>query len=145
MKIALVGILNNSDWPPNLERWRSPSEQANIRLVLDEFDQSLRSLAASNGHVLFFDDRVWFQRYWGARDERGEPNYLTAHFPGWGAVTNSQGDAPANAIIGDGHAGTLLNALWVRDFVDFLVKRGHLGLTPISDTDLERFAHDVVG
>ena len=140
LKIVLVGVLNNSDWPPNFEYWQSSTAQANITSALDQFDQRLRKLAAADSHVEFFDDRVWFRNYWGGRDSEGRPDYRVVELASDIAISNTQGDSLEHAILEDGHGGTLLNALWARDFVDFLNAKWALNLTPLSDEELINLA-----
>ncbi len=142
--IVLVGILDNSDWPPYFQYWQSPPEQSNITTVLDTFDNQLRELAAADKRVVFFDDRKWFKRYWSGRDANGKPNYKAfAIVPGLN-ISNTQGDSPEHAVLQDGHGGTLLNALWVRDFIDFMNVELGTNIRPVSQNELVEFSRALV-
>lgn len=140
INILLVGILNNSDWPPYFGHWQSGAEQQSINLVLDSFDNQLRELAATDKHTAFFDDRAWFRQYWGKRDQYGKPNYTVHTIAAGITVSNTQGDTPEHGVLMDGHAGTLVNALRVRDFIDFLNKEFGLGIRPVTQTELVEFS-----
>lgn len=138
--IVLVGILNNSDWPPYFEHWQSSTAQANIHSALDLFDERLRKLAAEADHVEFFDDRSNFRGYFGGRDSDGKPDYHKVELERGIFITNSLGNSPEHAILKDGHGGTLLNALWSRDFIDFINVKWALGITPVSDQEIIELA-----
>ena len=136
LKIVLVGILNNSDWPSYFDYWQSSTAQANINSALDLFDKRLRKLATMDSHIEFFDDRAPFKNYFGGRTSDGKPNYRVVELASGIVISNTQGDSPEHAILEDGHGGTLLNALWVRDFIDFMNDRWALNVTPISHWEL---------
>ncbi|MEL7311442.1 MAG: GDSL-type esterase/lipase family protein [Pseudomonadota bacterium] len=144
LKIVLVGILNNSDWPPFFDLWQSRREQNNINAMLDRFDDSLAELAAQDGAVAYFDDRDWFERHWGGRDRDGLPDYHSVDVAAGLSISNTQGDSYENAILADGHAGTMLNAIWVRDFIDFLNETWDLKLTPVTSVELESLAESLM-
>ena len=136
LKIVLVGILNNSDWPPYFQYWQSSIAQANINSALVIFDGHFQSLAAQDNHIAFFDDRANFRRYFGGRSAGGKPQYRSVNLAEGVVISNTQGDSPEHAILEDGHAGTLLNALWSSDLINFLNMEWKLGFTPISDQKL---------
>lgn len=140
--IVLVGILNNSDWPPYFDLWQTTAAQANINRMLDQFDSGLRSLAEADPRVAFFDDRAWFRGLWGGRDADGRPNYRPYAVNRDIVVTNTQGDGFQHAIVADGHAGTLLNAIWVRDFLEFLNREFDAGLRPLSVAEIAALTGD---
>lgn len=143
-RIVLVGILNNSDWPPYFRYWRSPAAQQNINSVLDAFDSRLAAFAFADAGMAFFDDRAWFARYWGGRDAAGRPAYASHVLAGRFEVRNTQGDAPLNGILEDGHAGTIANAIWARDFIDFLNEQFGLDVSPVTEAELLTLAESVV-
>lgn len=143
-RIVLVGILNNSDWPPYFRYWQSPAAQQNINAVLDAFDSQLDTFASADARIAFFDDRAWFARYWGGRDAAGKPAYESHVLAGRFEVRNTQGDAPLNGILEDGHAGTIANAIWARDFIDFLNEKFGLDISPVTEADLVTIAESVV-
>ncbi len=136
LKIELFGLLNNTDWPPYFDFWRSPLAQQNIKAALDGYDDRLRALAAKDDKTAFFDDNAWFVRYWGGRDADGKPDYRSLEISENYSISNTQGDSPEHAIIGDGHSGTMANAVWVRDLVDFLNRQWSLNLPSIATNEL---------
>lgn len=137
--VLLVGLADNTDWTPYLAYWQSPRELANIAAMNDAFDNALRAISRADPSVAFLDDRAWFRRYWGSRDASGKPNYRTVRLPSGLAVGNSEGDGLENAILADGHGGTVLNGLWAKDLVPVL--NGMLGtsIPPIDDAELDHF------
>lgn len=139
VKFVLVGILDNSDWPPLHDRWRSAREHQNITTVLDIFDDALRKMAAKDPGIVFFDDRAWFRKYWGDHGPNGELNYRKVNLGGRASVANTQGDAPTNAVVGDGHAGSVWNALWVKDYIELLNATWGLNIPPLSIEEIGRF------
>lgn len=136
LKIVLVGILNNSDWPPYFQYWQSSIAQANINSALDIFDRQLHLLAVRDKLIAFFDDRANFRRYFGGRSAGGKPQYRSVNLAEGVVISNTKGDSSEHAILEDGHAGTLLNTLWSRDLINFLNMEWALGLTPISDQEI---------
>ena len=137
--VVLVGLLSDADGADEFDNWQSAREIANIDAGMDRFDNGLRKLAAADRHVYFLDDRAWFRSLWGARDGRGRPLYKTAHLsPGW-AITNTSGDDPHNAILSDGHAGVVWNALWTQHLVASLNAAFGLHLNPITDAEVIGF------
>lgn len=134
-RVVVVGIFDNRHWAKYLDRWKSAREQANISSGLDRFDKGLRTLASANRQVAFFDDRAWFAGMWGGRDASGAPAYRSVPF-GPLNVTNTAGDAPVNACVADGHAGTAWNTLWARALVDLLNQRFAMGIAPLTDAEM---------
>ena len=135
VRIVLVGIFDNSNWIPYLDRWRNPAMLANIGQGLDVFDHALRDMARADPRIAFFDDRAWFANRWGARDARGDPAYHDLVVGGV-HVRNTEGDAPGNAVLADGHAGTAWNAEWARSLVQLLNSRFSLGIAPITEAEV---------
>lgn len=144
INIVLIGILDNSDWPPFFQYWQSSTEKINITLMLDAFDAQMRMLAASDSRIAFFDDRKWFKLYWGGRNSNGMPNYKQYDIAPGITVRNLQGDSPEHGVLMDGHVGTLHNAVFVRDFIDFLNKELGAGIRPVSNDELAKFSRSIV-
>jgi len=138
-RILLVGILSNADYIPELSRWRSGEEIHNIDAVLDIFDNTLREMADRDPNILFWDDRAWFRKYFGSRDDSGLPNYRDVCLESV-PVHYTLGNAPDNAVLGDGHAGTVWNGLWAKDVLRELNQRFGYRFTPIQESDIARLA-----
>ncbi len=134
-RIVLVGIFDNAHWPRYLDRWRSPRQLANIERGLNVFDHALLRKAQADPRVAFFDDRVWFAARWGGRGPDGRPAYRPVTLGGL-RVENREGDSPGNAVLADGHAGLVWNALWAQSLVVLLNARFGLGITPIRDEEI---------
>ena len=135
-RIVLVGIFDNAHVARNFELWRSPRQLANLQPALDRYDQALLAMAERDERIAFFDDRRWFANRWGSRDAEGKPGYRPVSIAGRFSVTNTAGDAPSNATLLDGHAGTAWNAMWAQSLVVLLNARFGLGLTPIRDEEI---------
>ena len=138
-RIVLVGILDNANWPRNFSRWRSREALVNITAALDIFDNGLRAMAERDVRIAFFDDRAWFSSLWGERTADGLPAYGTVQIDGRTAVTNTAGDPPGNAVLADGHAGVVWNALWAQAFVELLRHSFSLAIPPITEDEIVRF------
>lgn len=140
-RLVLVGILDNSDWADYHQHWRDPSQLLKIAAVLDAFDSGLREIAARDGRSIFLDDRAWFRAHWGSRSpEDGRPAYRAVSFGGPNSISNTRGDEPTNLVVSDGHAGTVMNALWLNHLIAALNASWRLGLTPLSDTEIAQLA-----
>lgn len=135
-RLVLVGILDNSDWARNLSKWKSPIELARIREALDLYDNELRAIVRGDGYAAFFDDRKWFAQHWGGRDANGLPAYRSVSLGEALVVTNTQGDAPTNAVVEDGHAGTIWNGLWAAGLIDLVNREFGMHIEPISETEI---------
>ena len=140
LDIILVGILNNVDWPPLHASFRNAQELANIAAVLDAYDQRLRQIAESTKGVHFFDDRAFFRHWFGARETDGQPAYKHVKLFGKREVGVTQGDEPWNAVIGDGHAGTVWNGLWAAAMVDEFNRIKGLDIPPIRPVEIAHAA-----
>lgn len=138
LRIVLVGVLDNADHPPQLGRFRSPSQLRNISRSLDRFDDGLRALAAAHPRVAFFDDRAWFRSQWGGRDESGLPAYRAVSL-GSHVVTHRAADDPRASVLSDGHAGLAWNALWVKALTERLATDLGVPLRALGDEELGRF------
>lgn len=134
-RVVLVGIFNNANVGDNIQRWQSPREQARIARALDRYDAALKAMAA-DPRIAFFDDRAWFAALWGSRTAEGRPAYRPISVDGRLVVTNTQGDAPCHAVLADGHAGTVWNALWAKALVHVLNQRFDAGIPPITRAEL---------
>lgn len=138
--IILVGILNNVDWPRLHRRWRDRAQLDRIRQVMDAYDSGLQAIAAGDSRIVFHDDRAWFAALWGSRDSNGMPAYRAVSFGGVNSVTLSEGDEPVNAVIADGHAGTIWNGLWARQVVRILNRTFGCSIQEISDAEIIHIA-----
>lgn len=136
---VLVGIFDNANWPRYFARWQSAAEVANIARGLDVYDRALAAMAAQDARLAFFDDREWFARRWGGRDERGRPAYRVLSLDSGFRVENSIGDDPRHAVIGDGHAGLVWNVLWAQSLVALMKDRFGTDVAPIDDHEVTRF------
>ena len=135
-RVVLVGIFNNANIGENIRRWSSPREQASITRALDRYDIALKRLAAGDPRIAFFDDRAWFAALWGGRASDGRPAYHAVNVGAGFVVTNTQGDAPCHAVLADGHAGTVWNALWAKALVHVVNQRFAAGIAPITPQEL---------
>ena len=135
VRIVLVGIFNNANWPNYLDRWHDPVQLANIDKGLDVFDHALAGMARADPSIAFFDDRAWFATRWGSRDKQGRPAYRDLVL-GDLRVRNAAGDGPEYAVLADGHAGSAWNAEWARALVDLMNTRFQLAITPISQAEV---------
>lgn len=136
VRVVLVGIFDNAHIGENIQLWQSPRQLQNIALALDRYDDALKAMAARDARIAFFNDRAWFAALWGGRAADGTPAYGEVGIGGRFRVCNTQGDAPWNAVLGDGHAGTVWNALWAKALVHLLNHRFQAGITPIDQTEL---------
>jgi hypothetical protein len=143
-RIVVVGVLNNADWPPWFDRWQSAAAIANIDKGLDAFDTPLRQLAAADPRIAFFDDRAWFAALWGRRAPDGRPTAYRTVTRGLPlSVTLTQGDDPRHAVLMDGHAGLVWNALWTQSLVELLRTEFGAPIPAISDAELAAFVRAV--
>lgn len=138
-KIVLIGILSNADYVPWLAHWQSSAQISNISAVMDAFDAELRDIAKHDPNILFWDDRKWFERYWGGRDTNGHADHHAACLSGV-SIRYAQGNEPRNAVLSDGHAGTAWNGFWARDLLGALnIKFGYKFL-PVNEDDIANLA-----
>jgi hypothetical protein len=138
-RIVLVGIFNNAHWVPNFQLWGSAAEQNNINQVLDIFDQALIKMANDDASIIFFSDRNWFKQNWGGRDENGQLAYHELVIDNQFTINHTQGNAPNNMILADGHAGTAWNTLWAKALIDLLNQSFALNIPPITDNEISTF------
>jgi hypothetical protein len=137
VRVLLVGIADDSSWPPGSTPWRSDEEVRRIRLVLDAFDDALRDLAGAPG-VAFMDDRSWYYRWWADRGADGHPRRSSRSLGGVTPVTNTQGDHPSNLMLQDGHGGTVAMGFWAREFIQAVNAAFALGAPPLLDEEIAR-------
>lgn len=141
-QIVLIGIDDNVNWPPNFDQFHSAEQMSALTVMHDAFDRELKTLAAHDSLVRFYDERAWFRSLWGGRTSTGDLDYRSVSLGGI-EVTMSQGDGLSHAVIADGHAGTLTNAVWARDLVTFLHDHCGLSVTPISTDELNSFVRSL--
>jgi len=138
--VALVGIAEDPNGARSADRWQSPVALARIREVLDYFDTRLAALAASDVRAAFVEDRAWWVGRLGGRDATGVLVPKSVSLGGTTSVTNSVGDHPRNAITADGHAGTVVNGLWVNHLLDVMNRELGFSITPLSDAEIAALA-----
>jgi len=134
VKVAIVGIAHDYNWPDSFELWQFDPHILNISEVLGEFDERLAQLADESARVAFIDDIMWFRRRFG--DRRTGDLRFEFSLSDTIQIRNAQGDHPYNLILEDGHAGTVGNALWLASLVDGLNREFGLGLTSIRDEEI---------
>ncbi len=142
-RIVLVGIFDNSHWPRYQDRWRSRIERENVERGLTSYDAGLASIARADPRIAYFDDRAWFAARWGGRDASGAPAYRAVALASGFSVSNTIGDDPANAVVLDGHAGLVWNALWAQSMVDLVDQRFGMGIPRIGDVELSTFVEQM--
>lgn len=135
-RLVLVGIFDNSNIGDAARAPRAPVALRNITTALDRYDNALRAMATRDARIAFFDDRAWFAALWGARSPDGRPRYRDVSIGGRLRVGNTQGDAPANAVLADGHAGSAWNALWARALVDLIDRHFGARIPPVDEAEL---------
>jgi hypothetical protein len=143
--IVVVGGGDNSNWPRLLDRWHTAREIANIRTALEAYDARLRTEVQRFGRVAFFDDRAWFARLWGERNEDGLPEYRSVRIGTDLEVWNRAGDAPHNTVLADGHAGLAWNTLWAQSLIDLMNSQLGTDITPIASPEVEGWIQGVLG
>ena len=138
VKFVLVGIDDNVNWPEYFDNFRSGDAVHNVSRGLDHFDDALRRIAQQDPHVAFFDERAWFAGLWGNRDAEGRPAYRSVRV-GQLDVTNTEGDAPVNAVLANGHAGLAWNVLWVQALIDLVRTRFGSPIDPVPAAEAASF------
>jgi len=134
VKIALTGIVDNSDLPYQQET--DDIGHSNINKVLDTFDEGLMELTSDDPNIIFIEDRQWFSKIlgrWGSSGYVGE-RHLSLGGPT--AITNTQGDHPKNIVLADRHAGTVFNGLWIRHVLKHINRLFGIGFTPLLDSEI---------
>ncbi|VWX62569.1 conserved hypothetical protein [Burkholderiales bacterium 8X] len=138
-RILVVGIGNEADDPANLQRYQSAVETQNLRAALARFNGMLRGLTTNDPRLSYFDDAAWFEARWGSRSPDGKPSFKAVEIGSTLRVTNTAGDEPHNALLNDHHAGVAWNTLWAQSLVEHLDAAWGLRITPITDSEVERF------
>jgi len=134
VKIVLIGIADNSNWPSAEET--DDIGHANINKVLDVFDEGLIEIANNEANTLFIEDRAWFASLMG---KRSPSQYVgRRHFSLGGSTTidNTKGDHPGNIMLADGHTGTVANALWIRHVFKQINRHFGTGFTPLQNSEI---------
>ncbi|MGO4392691.1 SGNH/GDSL hydrolase family protein [Variovorax sp. M-6] len=138
-RILISGLGNEADDPENFDKYRDGTAMANIRKALAGANAELRKIAAADPlRIAYVDYNEWFIQRWGQRGPDGEPTYKSAAIGPTLRITNTAGDEPHNALLGDHHGGTALNAMWAQSLVQWLRESFALPLTPISDKEVAR-------
>lgn len=66
----------------------------------------------------------------------GRPAYRDAVPADGILVALSEGDAPSNAVLADGHAGLAWNAMWAASLLEAIRARWNAGPPPISREEI---------
>jgi hypothetical protein len=136
-RVLIVGVGNEADDPMNADRFRGAAATENLKIALDRMNGELRQITqAEPKRIAFLDYNAWFVAHWGERGPNGEPDYKTVILGPTIRITNTAGDEPSNALLGDHHAGLLFNALWAQTLVQRLRDAFGLPLTPIGDDEI---------
>lgn len=137
VKIALVGIFDNSNW---LAEEMDKSGHDNVNKVLDIFDHGLMKLANNDPYTMFVEDRNWYSQLLGRWGAGGYIGTRTYSLGGPRSIRNTLGDHPANIGLADKHAGTVFNGLWIRHLFSHLNQYFGLGITPLLDSEIADLA-----
>jgi len=138
VKIILLGIMDNSNWPPVMPL--DDNGHRNINRVLDIYDNDLRSIARNDPNILFVEDRKWVEHiigYWNSEKYIG---HREINLGGKTNISNSSGDNPHNIILNDEHSGTVLNGLWIQHLFHKLNDHFGTGFTPLLNSEIADLA-----
>lgn len=134
VKIILLGIMDNSNWPPIMPL--DDVGHRNINKVLDIYDNGLRSIARTDPNILFVEDRKWVEKtigYWNTKQHIG---FREINLGGKTNITNTKGNRPTNIILNDEHSSTVLNGLWVRHLFHKINNHFGTGFTPLLNSEI---------
>jgi hypothetical protein len=140
LRIVVVGIADDSSWPPATTPWRSPDEIRRMREALDLFDATVQAAVTTDPRTVFMADRSWYYDHWADRDSAGHSQRSERTLGGRVPVANTQGDEPFNLVLADGHAGTVANGFWVRELIHTLNAEFGLGIPPLLDAEIAHLA-----
>jgi len=140
IRIVLVGIADNSDFPSDKKMRFSSKEKIAIRSVLDMIDTLLKDIVAHDDNAVFMDDHLWLRRYWPERKGGSAEESFELSLGGLVGVTKTWGDHPRNLVLADGHAGTVANGLWVRELIALLNNRFGFNIPPLLDEEIAALA-----
>lgn len=138
LRIVLVGIADNANWPPNFDAAWGAAAVRDIRALQDRYDAALRAHAERTPRVAFLEDRGWLTPLLGGRGEDGVVVARTFDVAGR-TLTLSKGDDPSHAYVADGHAGTVVNTLFAQRLVRLMVERFGAAVPPIADAERDAF------
>lgn len=142
VRVILVGLADNRHWPPLHAKWRDSVSTTRLVAMLDRFDGALAAVAARDSGIRVFDDRRFFESRWGGRNADGTPSYRAVSVAGL-SVANTQGDALTHAVLADGHAGTVVNALWAQALVRLMREAWDVPVPEVTDVDVEQLLRRV--
>lgn len=136
VRIVLTGIFDNTvvshDGLPTYTKF----QVLKMRDVLDEFDNGLRSVTRTSHGIAFMNDRQWFQKYWPEDPLTLERSENQLFLGGTVGITNTKGDHPKNVILGDNHAGTVMNALWAGELIQLMNHKFGFQVPPIKKDEI---------
>jgi hypothetical protein len=67
------------------------------------------------------------------------PDYRSVRIAEVIDVSNSQGDAPNNSVVADGHAGLVWNVLWTKALIDVMNEQLGTGIAPLQQAQISDF------
>ncbi len=138
IKIILLGIMDNSNWPPVMPL--DGAGHRNINKVLDIYDNGLRSIARKDSNILFVEDRKWVEQIIGYWNSKRHIGYREINLGGSTSISNTAGDNPHNIILNDEHSGTVLNGLWIRHLFHKINDYFGTGFTPLLNSEIADLA-----
>lgn len=134
VKIVLVGIMDNSNWP--LFEKVSTEEHILINHYMDIYDNGLRRLAENDDNILFVDDRMWYAETLGFWDGVRYLGKRKISLNGSTSIYNSKGNHPSNIALADNHAGTVANALWLRNLQSQINRAFGMNLSILQEEEI---------
>lgn len=138
LRVVLVGIADNTNWPPNFDASWGAAAVRDIRALQDRYDAALRAHAERTPRVAFLEDRGWLTPLLGGRGDDGVVVARTFDVAGR-TVTLSKGDDPSHAYVADGHAGTIVNTLFAQRLVQAMAERLGAAVPPLPDAERDAF------
>lgn len=92
-----------------------------IRAAFDAFEAELQHLSKAFPRITYLADRDLVRAtFRGTVSSGGRPEYQPLPFGALGKISWSEGDEPSNAMLADGHYGTVMNALWANRLLETL-------------------------
>jgi hypothetical protein len=140
VRIVVVGVADDSSWPPATTARRTADVITRMRDVLDAFDRRLEQETTRRSGAVFMNDRTWYYEHWADFDAVGNPRQSGVSLGGATQITNTQGDAPTNLLLDDGHAGTVANAFWLRELITTINRSFGASVPTLTDEEIGALA-----
>lgn len=133
VKVVLIGIFRNYNLP-SLYAVSDRNQLENIESVLSGFDFALAEIAQGSSRTIFIDDNAWFLNRFGGRLDSSlvDSIILDKRIQ----ISNTMGDHPANLVLADKHAGTVINGLWLMNVISQINTQFDLNLTSPSEKEI---------